>query len=215
MNNLHSSWVRAWAGIGARTYGQEVFESLIQSYGEAHRKYHSVQHLTECLALFDSVQTLPERASEVELALWFHDAIYDVKATDNEEKSADWAKSAALQGGASTEVAGRLHSLVMATKHTAIPDGVDEQVLIDIDLSILGSGPARFAEYEQQIRSEYAFVPDELFHKKRQSILQSFLDRKRIYSTGHFQELLEARARENLYRATGKNTLTTLPSKLD
>lgn len=80
-----------------------------------------------------------------------------------------------------------------------------EQVLVDIDLSILGASEERFAEYEQQIRSEYSFVPGWLFRRKRRSILKSFLGRNHIYSTPHFHSLLEIKARQNLHRATGKN----------
>lgn len=205
MSELHHSWSRAWSGIGAQTDGEDIYRLLLQRYSEDHRKYHTVQHLKECLMLFETVQALPEHPSEVEFALWFHDAIYEGKASDNEERSAEWAVSSALQGGASAEVARRVRSLIMATKHTAVPTGADEQVLVDIDLSILGASQERFAEYEQQIRSEYSFVPGWLFRRKRRSILKSFLGRKHIYSTPHFHSLLETKARENLHRATGRN----------
>jgi hypothetical protein len=36
----------------------------------------------------------------------------------------------------------------MATCHTAKPADADQQLLVDIDLAILGAEPARFAEYE-------------------------------------------------------------------
>jgi predicted metal-dependent HD superfamily phosphohydrolase len=74
-------------------------------------------------------------------------------------------------------------------------------LLVDIDLAILGASEPRFAEYERQVRDEYAFVPEPLFYEKRRAILQSFLARPRIYSTRHFTNLLERRARMNLARA--------------
>ena len=86
--------------------------------------------------------------------------------------------------------------------HTAVPVLDDERLLVDIDLSILGAPEDRFTEYERQIRQEYAFVPKWLFRRKRREILKGFLDRPAIYSTPHFHDRLEARARDNLRRVT-------------
>ena len=145
MPDLHDSWVRAWTGSGAHAQGDDVYRALMARYGEPHRKYHTLQHLRECLGQFEAVQGLASKAAEVEAALWFHDAIYEVKRSDNEARSAEWARSAALQAGVAPEVAARLHALVMVTRHTGVPAGHDEQLLVDIDLAILGAEPARRA----------------------------------------------------------------------
>lgn len=200
-----SSWQRAWLGSGARTPGNDVHAELLARYSEPHRAYHTVQHLGECLEQFAVGETLAEHAAEVELALWFHDAIYDVRASDNEARSASWAKSALVTAGGSQESANLVHTLIMATRHTSVPAGIDEQVVVDIDLSILGAGPQRFAEYEAQIRREYKHVPGIVFRHKRKAILRSFLERPFIYSTSHFREHLEGTARSNLKRAVGDN----------
>src|ERR1035437_7749965 len=205
MNILKHSWVRAWKGIGARGDGEKVRAALVAAYTEPQRRYHTLQHLTECLGWFELVREIPKHAAEVELALWFHDAIYDVKGSDNEMRSADWAKTELINADAAPEVVGRVSALILATRHTAVPTDLDQQVLVDIDLAILGACEPRFAEYGQQIRDEYAFVPDGLFKHRRRALLCSFLDRPRIYSTSHFHELLEERARENLRRAVGKS----------
>ena len=196
------SWQRAWTGIGAAGEGNALFAQLMAAYAEAQRHYHTQQHLGECLSAFDGVRALAERPDEVELALWFHDAIYDIRGHHNEQRSADWARDALRAAGVAAEAAQRVHGLVMATRHTAVPTGRDEQLLVDIDLSILGAQRARFDEYEQQIRKEYAYVPGFLFRRKRREILKGFLDRPAIYSTPHFHDRLEARARDNLRRAT-------------
>jgi predicted metal-dependent HD superfamily phosphohydrolase len=201
MNELHHSWQRAWAGIGARTDGQGVHAQLLARYSEPHRHYHTLQHLGECLAMFESVDRLAERPAEVELALWFHDAIYDTQRSDNEACSAEWARAALNEAGVARDSADRVQALIMATRHTASPTLPDEQLLVDIDLSILAAEQPRFGEYEAQIRKEYAFVPRWLFRRKRKAILQGFLDRPAIYSTPHFRQMLEQRARENLKQA--------------
>ena len=95
--------------------------------------------------------------------------------------------------------------LVLATRHTASPGSPDEQLLVDIDLSILGASESRFAEYERQIREEYSFVPEVVFRTKRRAILQSFITRPQIYRTQHFAGVLEQQARVNLTRVAGDN----------
>ena len=160
-----------------------------------------MQHLLECLRGFDAVRHLAERPAEIELALWFHDAIYDVKRSDNEEQSANWATRELEAASVPKDVVARINALVMVTRHTGVPADNDQQLLVDIDLSILGAPMERFAEYETQIRDEYAFVPGFLFRRKRKQILKSFAERSRIYGTDHFHAALEQRARENLARA--------------
>lgn len=194
------SWQRAWAGIGASGEGGALREDVLARHAEPQRHYHTQQHLGECLAAFDGARESAERPHEVELALWFHDAVYDVKRHDNEQRSADWARAALLDAGVDADAAQRVHALVMATRHTAMPEGRDATLLVDIDLSILGAERPRFDEYERQIRQEYAYVPGFLFRRKRREILKDFLDRPAIYGTPHFHDALERRARENLAR---------------
>lgn len=201
MDELRRSWERAWNGIGASADGKFLFEQLVVRYSEPHRKYHSLQHLGECIAALEPALHLAAHPAEVEVALWFHDAIYETRRSDNEARSAAWARTALIESQVSREAAERVHALIMATRHAALPFMPDEQLLVDVDLSILGAAEPRFAEYERQIREEYAFVPGWLFKRKRHAILRGFLERPCIYSTPHFHAALEQRARENLSRA--------------
>ena len=125
--------------------------------------------------------------------------------SDNEERSAELAQRELESSGGDPQAARHVHELVLATRHDALPRTQDEKVIVDIDLAILGAGDLRFAEYERQVREEYAFVPGWLFGRKRRAILQSFLERDSIYSTPYFIETLEARARANLRRALGEH----------
>lgn len=194
------SWRAAWQASGAAP-NDALHAELLASYAEPHRAYHTPLHLAECLALFDEFRALAERAAEVEIALWFHDAVYDVHRHDNEAASADWARAALLDAGAAGDVAGRVAALVLATRHSIAPATADEQLLVDIDLAILGAAPARFAEYEAQIRVEYGFVPQPVFDEKRGAILAGFLARPVLYGTAELRPRLEATARANLRAA--------------
>jgi len=198
---LAPSWRRCTSALAPRTITRGVLDQLLARYSEPHRKYHTLQHLTECLTHFEAVRHLAEQPGEVEIALWFHDGIYDTQRHDNERQSADWARAVLQSHDAAPAAVQRVDELIMATCHSALPVAPDEQLLVDIDLSILGAPPPRFAEYEEQIRQEYAFVPEGLFRQKRGEILRGFLARPAIYSTPHFQTELEARARDNLRQA--------------
>ena len=198
---FRASWNAAWRALGVASADEALCIELQRRYSEPQRHYHTLQHLGECLTWFEREQALAERPGEVALALWFHDAIYDVHAHDNEARSAEWARSAMLASGAQAEAAERVHALVMATRHDAVPEGCDAELLIDIDLSILGAERERFDEYERQVHAEYAFVPDAVRLPRRRAILQRFLAREAIYATPRMHALLEARARANLARS--------------
>jgi predicted metal-dependent HD superfamily phosphohydrolase len=206
---LHANWTEAWHALGVAAPDAALCARLQACYGEPQRHYHTLQHLGECLAWFEREKALAQRPGEVALALWFHDAVYQVHgvhAHDNEVRSADWAREALLAAGAGEDAAGRVHALVMATRHDAMPEGPDAELLIDIDLSILGAAQARFDEYERQVHAEYAFVPPKIRLPRRREILQRFLDRKAIYATPRMHAQLEARARENLRRSIAAAT---------
>lgn len=181
---------------------QELSTDLLMAWGEPWRAYHTPQHLAECLAAFAEVRgTLCDPAA-VGLALLFHDAIYDPARSDNEVRSADWASEALLAMGAKPMLRTAVKTLVLATQHhEPAGEGVaatDLDALLDIDLAILGSTPARFAEYEEQIRREYAFVPEAEFKAARQRVMRGFAARRPLYRSAYFQLRLEAAARRNL-----------------
>jgi len=187
--------------LGVPTPDDALYRQLIGRYAEPHRKYHNARHLGECLAGLAPVRAEAAHPGEVELALWFHDAVYDARSQDNEERSADWARTACRQAGLPAEVADRVGGLVIATRHDAVPQSGDARIIADIDLSILGAAPARFDEYERQIRQEYAWVPAQFFRRERRRILEGFLDRPRIFHSMHFFQSLESAARDNLRRS--------------
>ena len=198
---LARSWARAWGGVGAGDGGDTTFRRLLAAYREPQRKYHTLQHLRECFGLFALVEERATHPAELALALWFHDAVYDVRGTDSEERSAEWAVDALRCGGATAAVGERVHALVMATCHRAAPMQADERLLVDIDLAILGAPPRRFAQYERQIRAEYRHVAPASFTSRRDAILRAFLEREHVYATAHFRSRFEAQARANLARA--------------
>ena len=206
---LAASWDAAWSALG-RPAPAGLQVELLNAWAEPHRHYHDPRHLRECLALLTRWRGLSVRAGEVGIALWFHDAIYDPQAQQagsNELNSAAWAGRSLIRAGLASDVAQRVHDLVMATQHdapAALSSGADARLLVDIDLSILGSPPERFERYDQDVRKEYAWVPGFRYRDQRAQVLQSFLDRPRLYHGEHAVALLEAQARVNLAAALSR-----------
>lgn len=194
----HSRWRRLWLTLTPTTPKDDLLAELLGQYSAPERAYHTLQHLAECLDHFDDVRQLAQYPHEMELALWFHDGIYDTHRSDNEEASAHWAQSHLLAAGITPEIVNRVVKFIQLTKHVDEPTDGDGALLLDIDLAILGADPKRFAEYETQVRQEYQWVPWPAFCTGRSKILRAFLQRPSIYRTDFFRERLETQARINL-----------------
>ena len=170
-----------------------IFGELKDLYSEAHRSYHNLSHIDRMLGWLDASGGGSEA---IELAIWFHDAIYNPRGAQNEAKSAQYFTDSlgSLIGG---RLADDVVRLIMATEHTRPRSGRgDEMRIIDIDLSILGSPPGDYETYRSAVRSEYSFVPEADFVAGRRGILLGFLSQP-IYATGFFTKL-EQQARANI-----------------
>lgn len=196
-----SRWASAWGKLGVQPPGASVREAVIAAYRAPDRAYHTLQHLGECFDRLDEAGELMERAGEVLVALWFHDAVYDTRSSANEADSAAWAARVLREQGAGNACVARVERLILATRHDRAPETPDEALLVDVDLAILGADRARFDEYEGQIRREYGWVPPDAFRAGRRAVLTWFLERPFLYSTEPFRRRFEAPARANLRRA--------------
>jgi len=178
-----------------------VRPELERLYSAPGRHYHNLEHIHKCLELLAEVRAQCDDPDAIEVAIWFHDCIYDPTRRDNEEASAHVAERSLGECGISADQIQRVRELILATKHAVQPTDPDSQLLVDIDLAILGSAPATFDEYERGIRLEYAHVPDEAFANGRAQILEMFLARPRIFLTECFRRRFESSARQNLARS--------------
>lgn len=186
-----------WRALGAAD--DRVFDEICKRYAEAHRTYHNGEHIKECLAWCDRLAVLVDRPEELEVAIYFHDLVYEPTQQDNEHRSAALFAQAASAAGVHHHVRDRITALILST---ASHDGEGDSALLnDIDLSVLGSSPARFARYEACIRTEYNAVPDAQYQQGRARVLEGFLERLVIFRTGRMAALLEVQARDNLARA--------------
>jgi predicted metal-dependent HD superfamily phosphohydrolase len=178
-----------------------TYDRLVAAYGARGRHYHTVEHLAACLRELDTARFLAEHPAEVEIALWFHDAVYRTRARDNEARSAAWAVEFLGAGGAAAAVRVRVERHIMATRHSKTAASGDTALVVDVDLSILGQPPEIYRAFEANVRREYWWVPAPVFRRERARILRQLIGRKRVYYTEVFRDRYEQQARRNVEAA--------------
>lgn len=164
----------------------DTYHRLITAYSEKHRAYHTLEHIEACFRHLDATLGQSKYPQEIELALWFHDVIYQPFSATNEEESAILAKEFLSLNSVEPEIVERINDLIILTKDHTMPQSTDARLMLDIDLSILGTEAHIYEQFEKNVRKEYKRVPAFIFKKKRKEILKSFVERPRIYHTAYF-----------------------------
>lgn len=172
---------------------------LLAAYGAPGRHYHHVQHLAN---LFAQVAGLPQQdAMVVELAIWYHDAVYEALRSDNEAKSAEWALAFLAETTLEPARRERVAELICRTAdHTQPqpPHDADLLLFLDADLSILGAPEAAYWNYARQVRQEYHLVPEPLYRSGRSQVLAKLLAAPVLFHTPALRAAFDAPARRNL-----------------
>jgi predicted metal-dependent HD superfamily phosphohydrolase len=197
--DLRRRWDDLLARLGVEAEaGTEWLGRLLEAYAAPVRFYHTRTHLAAVLRALDAGTETPP--ASVVLAAWFHDAVYDPRAGDNEERSADLAVEACREWRLDVEIAEEVRRLILLTRTHEVGDDDDAgALLLDADLAILGAPAEEYEGYARAIRQEYAWVPEEPYRAGRAQVLRRFLDRPRIYRLPANADR-EPRARENLAR---------------
>jgi predicted metal-dependent HD superfamily phosphohydrolase len=192
---------RIWDDAVRTLGGAPDSGDLMERYAEPHRAYHNTFHVVsvvrDSLALAEEFLFTPEERAILTLAACAHDVIYDGKPGDDERASAAWARKR-LEGLDEDHIA-QVESLVLATITHSSDDPL-AHVLLDADLAILGSEPARYDRYSQAVRQEYARYDDETWRAGRAKVLKTLLDREDLFVTAPARQLWDAAARINLAR---------------
>lgn len=179
---------------------------LAGAYQAPGRHYHDLRHVEALLGHARACADAIADRDAVEAAIWFHDAVYDPRRSDNEERSAALAQ-ARLAGSADAARIAHVAAMIRATASHVCPDfadaaqGRDCALFVDMDLAILGSVEADFDAYDAAVRREYDWVAEPQWRRGRRAVLAGFLARPAIYATARFRASHEARARRNLTRA--------------
>jgi predicted metal-dependent HD superfamily phosphohydrolase len=190
-------WARSLPGESAAA--ETVYVRLIELYGEPHRHYHTLNHIRHCLREFDRAAALMDDPNAVEMALWFHDAIYQPGAKDNEWRSAELFRQWS-DGRVDPAFPQRVRDLVMATTHRESPGRGDAGLVVDIDLSSFGLPWEACEQDGRLIRAEFAGTADDQYYPGQLRFLRALQGRPTFFCTEFFQQRYEWVARENVAR---------------
>lgn len=178
---------------------EDVWQHLSQFYVEPHRRYHTFGHLAFMLDVLRESGTTFSDESVVDLAVLFHDAVYDARRSDNEARSAGFATSVLGDCGFAPARTARVSEFIQATAGHPPASGDDDlDTFLDADLAILGEQRERYLQYVADVRAEYSFVSDEQWRIGRTRVLNHFLAAPAIYRTAGFLESREEAAVANL-----------------
>jgi predicted metal-dependent HD superfamily phosphohydrolase len=208
-SELARKWQQCWTDLSIDPLSKSlqkqqkidrVFQILVTAYSKPDRHYHNldhIHHLLTILARFDRGKLRDPMA--IFLAIWFHDFVYDPQAQDNEIQSAQAARELLTNLGVSIDLILHVEQLILATQgHQVNPEDFDRSVFLDADLAILGADPDSYQVYARSIRREYSWVSDSAYQAGRIQVLETFLQRDRLYYTDLLFTELELQARLNM-----------------
>lgn len=196
LESLESTWKKF---VPDSDEADRVYEDLITKYSEPHRAYHNVGHLIELFECFLEYEDKLENPQAVALALFFHDVIYDVPLSDNEDQSAEYARNALAKLNIAPPIISRVTNLIEMTKtHQVMGEDLDASFMLDMDMAVLGITPEQYARYYQAIELEYCthFMRDE-YTRERIQYLTS-IQQGSFFLTDDFKKRYSGQARKNI-----------------
>ena len=202
INWLNSKWYNLTKNYCDSTLAESLWTEIESKYTTKNRHYHNLSHIFNMLKQLDETQTKIKDLDSLKFAIWYHDIIYKSTNKNNEEKSALFALNRLKKIDFNLKRAQNVQELILSTKkHTIIKtQNNDNAVLLDLDLSILGTDWNTYKKYISNIRKEYKIYPNFMYNPGRKKMLNHFLERETLYFTEHNKEQYEAQARENLNR---------------
>src|SRR6185312_1709518 len=164
LSTLRQGWARLMERYRVEpAAAQPAFDLLAAAYGSPDRHYHTFEHLDEMFQVAGRLMAITDDPRSLQLAIWFHDAVYDPRAKDNEARSAELAVTLLGPIGVPLSALDAATRLIQATAHLTNPKPPGDRetsILLDADLAILGSPPHRYRRYAADIRKEYCWVPE-------------------------------------------------------
>jgi len=195
-------FVKLWHRCGDTSDAQtanRVYRVLHDHYSQPWRRYHTGAHLVHCFKYFDLASHLMDNADAVEMALWFHDVIYDAQASDNEKKSAELFMELS-ENVLADNFRRQVHGLIMITEHCNPPDHGDACYMVDIDLSSFSLPWDEFEADSRNVRAEFLHLSEEDYNRRQFRFLKRLMDRPYFYNSEFFRARCERQARSNLTR---------------
>lgn len=211
---LLSRFRELWQRLGADDVAlDDTGRGIVAAYEGPGRAYHSRRHLEDVLEKLDWGRTALGASGDlkdiaqgervrlfdtVELALWYHDVVYDPTQKDNEARSRDKFLADAARYNLRQDLRADIAKLIDITASHRKAATLSEKIMCDCDLAILGAPQEEFSKYDANIRKEYAHVPEATYQAARRHVLGGFLKDKSLFKTKAFQDRFDAQARANL-----------------
>jgi len=189
---------RVCLATGASDDAESIWSALDKRYSEPHRFYHDTHHIAYCLEQLDLAIGEVNNPAQLEMAIWFHDVVYDLGSQDNEARSTGFFRVAA-DGKMPRAFVDAVVDLIMATRHNAVPSDLDQQFICDIDLASFGCPWTCYMRDSAAVKAEFQGA-DEEYRRGKKAFLNALLERPRIFMTDFFNALYEQRARDNIHR---------------
>ncbi|PCI25714.1 hypothetical protein COB57_00670 [Candidatus Peregrinibacteria bacterium] len=199
MEFLHEEFKNVFQSLNVEKSVDELWNKIVCSYGGNERHYHTLDHIAHLLYFLKVRNESLDNWPAVQLAVWFHDVIYDTQKKDNEKQSEEVAREELAILNISEDVIESVSQLILATKkHEKIRGFEDSGLFLDADLAVLGKDANEYQVYAEQIRSEYKWVDEDIYKIERVKILERFLARPHVYFTPKIRQSFEAQARKNI-----------------
>lgn len=177
-------------------YNLECWNEIEDNYSSRSRYYHNLEHIENMLAELNKIKSDVVDLDCLLFAIYYHDIIYKSTKGNNEHQSA--LKFENKIAKTTFDKIGKCMMQIEATKEHKLSEDHDTNILLDIDLSVLGKSHEEYMKYIQNIRKEYSIYPDFVYKKGRKKVLKSIYELDFIYKTELFSQEYESQAKKNL-----------------
>lgn len=187
----------------ARARGFDL-EPVLRRWYEPQRRYHDVVHLEMMLRsiaeLAEFLGLDDDTRFYLEIAAWYHDAIYNVGAPsgENERASANLFIHDATHVLPSVAVI-EIYGAILATANHQRPDRYFAAMLCDADLAGLGAPWDTYLAAAARVRLEYGAITHEQWTTGRRAFITAYTGHPCLYHTP-WGARYEQPARRNLLR---------------
>lgn len=179
-------------------YALECWNEIQTNYNATARYYHNLQHLKNMLTDLEAIKHEVIHLDVLLFSIFYHDIIYNTTKSNNEYESALILKKRLSKTNFKMDNITICMNQIEATKHHQFATQNDTNILLDLDLSILGKTEKEYKEYAKNIRKEYKIYPNFMYKKGRKKVLKAMLEKKSIYKTTCFINKYEEIAIRNL-----------------
>lgn len=192
---------KEWFNLsGKSTLTEEYLEKILDNHSQSHRYYHNLSHLVALLkhadVMIKDLKLDSVSAATIKYSIFFHDLIYNPMSKTNEvDSAAVWTEFAQKQNFMAVMEEMVKETILATASHSKSVKYPITELFLDLDLSILGSSPEVFMQYEEAIRQEYIFVPEDVYQAERAKIMKLLVN---PFKTSWGKNNWDTKAKENL-----------------